>query len=173
MCSINTVSGYNICSYLPWSTNNAQNCTEGRIKRDTLFIVSFAPLGFGKFYSGDKFNGLFELIEGLIALTSILVWKYCKRQNVKFISDVILALALLSSYMLEIIHMICSKQVEPFYIITIIISLILLCILRCCCCCNNLIIVIVTISTMVLQIVTDALMVHFFKETDGYGCPLI
>ena len=173
VCSINIVSGSKICSCLPWSTNNTHNCTEGRIRKDTLFKVSFLPLGIGKFYSGDHFNGLFELIECFITLTSILVWYFCKHQNVKYISDVLLALALLSCYVLEIIHMICSKQVEPFYIITIVISPILLCILRCCCCCNNLITVIVTISTMLLLTVTDAIMVYFVKENDGYGCPFI
>ena len=173
VCSINTVSGSNICSYLPWSTDNNQNCTEGGIKRDTLFILSFLPMGIGKFYSGDNFNGLFELIECFITLTSILAWYISKRQNVKLISDVLLALALISCYVLESAHMICSKQVEPFYIITIVISVILLCGLRCCCCCNNLIIIIVTVSTMLLLLVTDAFMVLFFKKNDGYGCPLI
>ena len=177
VCSINTVSGSNICSHLPWSTDNNQNCTEGGIKRDTLFKLSFLPMGIGKFYSGDHFNGLFELIECFITLTSIIVWYICRRQkcqNVKLISDVLLVLALISCYALEIAHMMCSEQVEPFYIITIIISVILPCILRCCCCyCNNLIIIIVTVSIMLLLIVTDALMVRFFKENDGYGCPLI
>lgn len=172
VCSINTVSGSNICSYLPWSTNNNQKCTDGGIERDTLFILSFFPLGIGKFYSGDHFNGLFELIECSITLTSILVWYCCKRQNVKFISDVLLALALVSCYVLEIAHMICSEQVEPFYIITIVISLILPCIQCCCSCCNNHIII-MTVSTMLLLIATDAIMVRFFKENDGHGCPLI
>ena len=130
-------------------------------------------MGIGKFYSGDHFNGLFELIECLITLASILVWYCCKHQNVKLLSDVLLAVALISCYILEIAHMICSGQVEPFYIITIIISLILPCVLRCCCCCNSFITIIVTVSTMLLLIVTDALMVRFFKENDGNGCPLI
>ena len=175
VCSINTVSGSNICSYLTtWNTNTSENCTEGRIERLTLFAVSFVPLGVGKFYSGDHFNGLFELAEGLITITSLLVYMWCcsKRQNVKLVSNALLGLALVSCYVIEIIHMICSKQVEPFYIITIVISLILPCILRSCYC-NNAITVIVTISTMLLLMVTDAFMVYFFKENDGYGCPLI
>ena len=171
MCSVNAVSAHNICDYLPWSTDNAQNCTEGRIERSTLFAVSFMPLGVGQFYSGDYFNGIFELAENVIAITSLLVWYYCKRQNVKLLSDILLTTALVSCCAIEIIHMICSKQVEVLYIITMFISLTLTCTLRCCCC-NNLT-VIVTISTMCFLIASDTFMVWYFKEVDGYGCPLI
>ena len=172
--SIHSVNG-DICSYLSWSTT--RNCTEFEgIKRSTLFKVSLLPLGISKFYSGDHFNGSFELAEGFITITSLLVWWCCKRHNVKIISDVLLALALLSCYVLEIIHMICGEQLELFYIITIIISLSLPCVLQCCCscCCKSTnLIVIVTISTMLLLILTNAFMVYFVKENDGYGCPLI
>ena len=164
-----------MCSYLSWSTT--RNCTEFEgIKRNTLLKVSFIPMGISKFYSGDYFNGLFELAENFITITSLLVWWCCKRQNVKLIADVLLALTFVSCNVLEIFHMICSKQVEPFYIITFIISLILPCVLQwcCSCCCKSThLIVIVTISTMFLLILTDAFMVHFVKENDGYGCPLI
>lgn len=177
MCSITTVSGYEVCRYLPWSTesDDTQNCTEGNIKRSTLFAVSLIPLGFGKFYSGYYFNGLFELVQGLIAIISVLVWYYCcKRPKVKWLSDILLTLGLFLCYAIEVTHMICSKQFELFYIIMLVISLTLTFALRCCCCCcNDLITVIVTISTMCLLTVGDAFVVQFFKEVDGHGCLLI
>ena len=173
MWSINTVSGYNMCGYLSWSTDTAQNCTEGSIERTTLFAMSFSPLGVGKFYSGEHFNGIFELLQGIITITSVLVWYYCRRKNVKLLSDILLTIALFLCFALEVGHMICSKQFEPFYIIVMVISLILTCTLRCCCCCNDHLTVIVTISTMCLLTVSDALMVYYVKDVDGYGCPLI
>ena len=178
MCSINTASGFNVCSYLTWSTDTAQNCTEGGIERSTLLVVSFLPLGIGKFYSGEHFNGVFELVQGVIATTSVLVWYCCERKNVKILSDIVLTIGLYLCFALEVGHMVCSKQVEYFYIVVMVISMMLTCCFRCCClrcCCdmNNFLTVIVTISTMCLLIASDAFMVHFFKELDGYGCPLI
>ena len=177
MCSticISTVNGYHdrMCSYLSWSIDTAQNCTEGSTERTTLFAVSFIPLGVGKFYSGEYFNGIFELLQGIIAITSVLVWYYCRRKNVKLLSDVLLTIALFLCFALEIGHMICSKQIELFYIIVMIISMMLTCGLRYCCL-NDFLTVIVTISTMCLLIASDALMVYFIKEVDGHGCPLI
>ena len=169
---ISTVNGYRMCSYLSWSTDTAQNCTEGSTERTTLFAVSFIPLGVGKFYSGEYFDGIFELLQGIIAITSVLVWYYCRRKNVKRLSDVLLTIALFLCFALEIGHMICSKLVELFYIIVMVISLVLTCGLRYCCL-NDFLTVIVTISTMCLLIASDALMVYFFKEVDGHGCPLI
>ena len=161
-----------MCSYLTWSTDTAQNCTEGSIKRSTLFGVSFIPLGIGKFYSGEHFNGIFELVQGVIAITSILVWYYYKCKNTEFLSDILLTLALFLCFALEVGHMVCSKQIEQFYIVVMVISMILTFSLRYCCM-NNFLTIIVTISTMCLLIVSDALMVHFYKKHDGYGCPLI
>lgn len=175
MSSICTVSGLEICSYLPWSSTDDQNCTEGRINRNTLTFVSLLPLGISNFYSGNHFNGLIELVEGFITVASFLVWWYCTRRCVQLFANILLALALLSVFVVEVIHMICSKQVEPFYIIAMVISPILPFTLRCCCYCsnNNITMVIVTISTMLVLSLGDALMVNFIKKVDGYGCPLI
>ena len=162
-----------MCSYLTWNTDTAQNCTEGSIERTTLFVVSFFPIGIGKFYSGEYFNGVFELVQGIIAITSVLVWYYCERKNVKVLSDILLIIGLLLCFALEVGHMICSKQLEPFYIAVMVISLMLTCCLRYYCRLNNSLTVIVTILTMCLLIASDAFMVYFFKELDGHGCPLI
>ena len=136
-----------------------------------MFLLSFVPFGVGKFYSGDYFNGLFELLEGLIAIASIAVWYFCKTKRLKPFYDILLVFALLSCYVIEVTHMICSKQVEAFYIIIMVISLILTCILRYWSC-NNVIVIVTLLTTLFLS-ASDAFMVWFFKEVDGHGCPLI
>ena len=172
--------GYKFCEYFQWGEHPSSNvnCSEkGTVIKSIAFTLSFIPfLGLSNFYIGHYFSGVFELVQGIFTVASICMCFSCIctcKERIKTVIKTTLLILLLLCNVLEFIHMLCSETFEV-YVIILTISLFVIVLCRCCCGMffTN-ISTLVTVLTVVLNTLGDALMVWLDGVQDRYGCSFV
>ena len=156
--------------------NNFTTCTE----RELLYKVTvvkrswFSVIGLGNFYSEHYYDGVFELVEGLITAALVFIWPrwLCEVQEClkTFISGAALFLLLLC-HTVDVVYMVCEETFKLHFVILIISSL-----------SAGLlwwkyrlqfktIVMIISVLISIINTASNLFMFEFDLKLDGYGCP--
>ena len=168
--------------------NNLDNCRgTAPVYRHTTIALSKIPLtGISNFYSGNTFDGVFELVEGLVALFSICCCTCClyccEGFQHRHDDNPVLYCQLFWSLLLAAInivrYVICTNSFEISYefflaMVTVVIPLIFCrcgCVVEKRCLIASAIVNVIVVGLM--EMIKDGYMAAN-NENDGNGCPFI
>ena len=162
---------------------NLDNCRgTAAVYRYFAVGLSVIPLtGISNFYSGNIFDGAFELVEGLVALISICCCcVYCFNEDQCDDNPLLFFWSFLLATINIVRCIICALSTNSFEfsyelslaMVTAVISIIL-----CCCGCAEKRCVIASVIVNVIVVVLMEMIKDFYmavtNENDGNGCPII